>query len=385
MNIHEIKLRIQNANNEMERMQLETQLANLKEQVEHSIRSANKEISYTIREWTIQVMIQKYQDGIEDDTNEIFIPDYQRDYKWDLRTASRFIESIFLNFPIPYLYMADVHDPSDIERDGRVEVVDGSQRIRALYYFLNNALTLTDLKELTILEGFTFDDLPSARKRRFLRETIRCVELKGEVTESYRRDLFERINSGMKKLVAMEVRHGSQEAESIFYKSVIIPCSTNPLFESLAPLSDDKKRNADHRELVLRFFAYYYDLDNYNGSVKSFLDNFLKEKSVDESPNLVAECLSIFESMLNFVSTHIGIIGFRKTDRSKTTPRARYEAISVGVALALKQMPTLTPVNPISQWLFSDEFQRIVGADSANNTSQLLGRINYVKNKLLES
>jgi hypothetical protein len=185
--------------------------------------------------------------------------------------------------------------------------------------------------------------------------------------------------------VAMEVRHGSQEAESVFYKQVIIPCSVNPLFETLAPLSDDKKRNADHRELVLRFFAYYYSLSKYNGSVKEFLDEFLREKSADNSPTLVAECIQLFQSMLQFVNTHIGTIGFRKTAKSKTTPRARYEALSVGVAFALKEVPNLTPANPISQWLFSEEFQKIVGADSANNTSQLLGRINFVKNKLLES
>ena len=77
-------------------------------------------------------------------------------------------------------------------------------------------------------------------------------------------------------------------------------------------------------------------------------------------------------------------MGFKKTPTSKTTPRARYEAIAVGTALALKENPQLQePVIPVGEWLFEEEFETIVTADSANNTSQLKNRIFYVKDKLL--
>ncbi len=83
-----------------------------------------------------------------------------------------------------------------------------------------------------------------------------------------------------------------------------------------------------------------------------------------------------------FIEKHISI-GFKKTATSKTTTRARYEAISIGVALALRDSPELEPAINISEWLFTDEFQEIVGADSANNENQLRRRINYVKDMLL--
>ncbi|RDL28809.1 DUF262 domain-containing protein [Photobacterium damselae] len=383
MNILELNKELEHETDEQVKIQLKSKINELKEAAERKIRKSNRDIHYSIREWSIEIVLSKYSEGLEEDKNELFIPDYQRDYKWDAKIASRFIESILLNFPIPYLYIADVDAPDDPDLDGRAEIIDGSQRIRALHYFYNDDLVLENLKELKELEGFKFSDFVAARKRRFLRETLRMVELKGEVDESSRRDLFERINSGVKRLEAMEVRHGSEEANSLFYKSLIVPCSEDKLFSQLAPLSDKKKKNADHRELVLRFFAYLNNLHNYKGYVKPFLDDYLKKESLEANEDTIEQYKLDFDNTMNFIDRNFGGMGFKKTLNSKTTPRARYEAIAIGVAMALKEEPNLEPAVEISTWLMSDEFQTIVGADSANNTSQLIKRIDYVKNKLL--
>ncbi|MEZ6180986.1 DUF262 domain-containing protein [Klebsiella pneumoniae] len=358
------------------------EIAALVAKADNDIRLAQRNIGYNVREWTAEVIVQKYGENLDIDANELFIPDYQRDYKWDVKTASRFIESILLDFPIPYLYIADVFN-EDPELDGRVEIIDGSQRIRAIHYFWNNEFELKDLKELKSLEGFKFSDLLASRQRRFLRASLRFIELKGDVEEQHRRDLFERINSGVKRLEAMEVRHGSDAAASIFYRDVISPCSVNPLFSQLAPLSDRKRSNGDHRELVLRFFAYLNDLDNYKGFVAPFIDQYMNTQANQVTQQNVSSYTDEFEKMLQFVNAHFPM-GFKKTPTSKTTPRARYEAIAVGTALALRSNPQLLePAQPISDWLFEAEFEGIVTADSANNTTQLKNRIFYVRDKLL--
>lgn len=201
------------------------------------------------------------------------------------------------------------------------------------------------------------------------------------MSESHRRDLFERINSGMKKLVGAETRHGSEYASSQFYKNIIVPCSEDTLFSELAPLSDKKKSNGDHLELVTRFFAYLNDLDSYDGKVLQFLEGFLA-KSVERDAASIELDLKEFERTMQFINKFF-TNGFRRTATSKTTPRARFEAIAVGVAIALRENPDLVePASPVSDWLFEEEFQRVVSADSANNKSQLLARIYYVKNKV---
>ncbi len=385
MDIVALKNQLKASSDEQERIKLKSDIAEIREEAERVVRKANRDIHYSIREWSIEIILAKYKDGLDTEENELFIPDYQRDYKWDLKVASRFIESILLDFPIPYLYIADVDDLNNPELDGRVEIIDGSQRIRALHFFCNDEFALEQLKELKALEGFKFSDFVAARRRRFLRETLRMVELKGGVDESSRRDLFERINSGVKRLEAMEVRHGSEEANSAFYKQVIVPCSEDALFSTLAPLSDKKKSNADHRELVLRFFAYLHNFDNYKGYVKPFLDEYLRQESQVIDVDALSGYVKEFNNTMSFIERNFGGMGFKKTINSKTTPRARYEAIAVGVAMALAEDPLLeSPVIEVSSWITSDEFQEIVGADSANNVSQLTRRIQFVKQKILE-
>lgn len=386
MNITELKKELNTTSDSSQKILIKSKIKDLTDKAELHIRKSNNEFQYQTREWSIEMLLNMFQSIKREDqhSNELFIPDYQRDYKWPAQIASRFIESILLGFPIPYFYIGEIDpygDEGDIDK-ARLEVIDGSQRLRALYYFVNNQIPLNKLKELKELNGFYFNDLPAARQRRFLRETLRLVEIRGDIAEEHRRDLFERINSGSKSLVSMEVRDGSPEAQSDFYKKVLIPCSINPLFSELAPLSNKKKANADHREFVLRFFAYANNMDNYKGKVKEFLDDYFASEAIRADENFVDNHISEFNATMKFIKTHIEF-GFRKTASSKTTPRARYEALAIGTALALRENDNLEPAIDIADWLFEDKFQEIVGADSANNENQLKRRINFVKNMLL--
>lgn len=109
-----------------------------KENAEQEIRDNRKRVDYKTLEYPIEVIVQKYLDGIDEDKNEIFIPDYQRAMAWDEDTQSKFIESIMLDLPIPYIFVADVSESEDLTR---LEIIDGTQRIRTLSRFINNELT----------------------------------------------------------------------------------------------------------------------------------------------------------------------------------------------------------------------------------------------------
>lgn len=123
---------------------------------------------------------------------------------WPDDHQSKFIESIFLGLPIPYIFVADLR-PEE-EDLARLEIVDGTQRIRTLDKFLKNELRLCGLKKLENLNDFKFSDLSLARQRRFNRATIRMIVLTDKADEEVRRDLFERINTGSIALNDMEKR-----------------------------------------------------------------------------------------------------------------------------------------------------------------------------------
>jgi Protein of unknown function DUF262 len=166
-----------------------------KEAAESEIREKQKIVDHYTKEYPVEVLIQKYKEGLENNTNQIYIPDYQRNIVWTDEHQSSFIESIFLGLPIPYILVAE-HSKNLAEEDSvRLVIVDGTQRIRTLYRFLENELELSELQQLEHLNNFKFSDLPLARQRRFNRTTVRMVVLTEKATEKIQRDLFQRINS----------------------------------------------------------------------------------------------------------------------------------------------------------------------------------------------
>lgn len=160
---------------------------------EMEIRDKRHQINYDTKQYPLEILVQKYMEGIDDDTNKLFIPDYQREMTWDEARQSKFIESVILGLPIPYLFVADIGDRENDE--SRLEMVDGAERILTLTRFVNNELTLSGLEKLEHLNGFKFADLLLPRQRNFNRTTLRVIELIKTPNQEFRRDLFERIQS----------------------------------------------------------------------------------------------------------------------------------------------------------------------------------------------
>jgi uncharacterized protein with ParB-like and HNH nuclease domain len=78
------------------------------EAAEFEIANNIRDIRYIVREYPAEVVVQKYLQGKSDDANEIYVPDYQRDLIWPERNQSRFIESLLIGLPIPFLFVADI-------------------------------------------------------------------------------------------------------------------------------------------------------------------------------------------------------------------------------------------------------------------------------------
>jgi hypothetical protein len=90
--------------------------------------------------------------------------------------------------------------------------------------------------------------------------------------------------------------------------------------------------------------------------------------------------LNTFTNMVNFIKNNFPI-GFRKEARSNSTPRVRFEAIAIGVHLALQENPDLIIQNV--NWLDSKEFAILTTSDGSNNTGKLKNRVEFVRDCLL--
>lgn len=182
---------------------------------------------------------------------------------------------------------------------------------------------------------------------------------------------------GSDELKQIEVLKGSYSGK--FY-DFITECSNNELFKKLCPISEKRTLREEPQQMVLRFFAYSEKRDEYKNKVAPFIEKYIKDKKDSFTDKIKKEMKNSFVSMLKFVDTNFEN-GFAKTKTAKSTPRVRFEAISVGVYLALLEKPTLDRVN--TDWLESDEFKTHTRSDAANNRLKLIGRTDYVKNKIL--
>lgn len=378
MDITELKTQLEKVDDPKQRAFLLSQLELFKQEAEEQIRDEQRDVAFETKEYTVELLVNKYHSGLDDDTNELFVPDYQRDFVWNNKRQSRLIESLILGFPIPYIFTADVLS-EDLELDGRIEIVDGSQRVRTLHAFVHNQLILQDLKSLSALNGFTFQELPLSRQRRFMRIPVRVIELSSKCSEETRRDLFERINSGSDILKDMEVRKGSELGSTNLYTEVIKPCSAMAQFKILAPLSEAKEKRDERLEFTLRFFAYLESYQAFDHSVRDFLNDYMiANGNVNEAKQRAMK--DEFSKVLTFVQTYYPA-GFRKTVNAKSTPRVRFESLAVGTALALREQPDLVPQN--LDWINSERFKILTTSDGANSRVKVIERIEYVRDKLL--
>jgi uncharacterized protein with ParB-like and HNH nuclease domain len=342
---------------------------------EAEIRDKQQLVNYDTKEYPVEILVQKYMEGKDDDTNELFIPDYQRDMAWDEARQSKFIESIILGLPIPYIFVADIYD--DENDEARLEIIDGTQRIRTLTRFINNELTLTELKKIQSLNGFKFADLPLARQRRFNRTTLRMIQLTEGTNEEVRRDLFERINTGSVDLNEMEKRRGILPGQ---FLELIEELSKHDKFRKLCAFSESAIRSREPQEFVLRFFAFLNNYQKFNSKINIFLDEYLKQVNAD--PKFDREKMRAeFESMLNFVEKYFPQ-GFRQgKNGARTTTRIKFESLAVGVALALRETSNLEPKS--TELLNSQQFKDLTKSDASSSKNKVVLRIEYVRDRLL--
>jgi hypothetical protein len=343
----------------------------LVEAAEEQIVEQSRRIEFYLTEYSIELLANKMRNG------DFEVPAYQREFTWEHERKSRFIESVLMGLPIPFLFFWENPDT------GKLEVVDGSQRLRTIEEFVLGDLVLGDLEELSLLTGFRFRDLPESRQRKVKNRSIRGIVLNEHADEESRFDLFERINTGSKIANPAEVRRGARGGP---FLDLVIDLSKDNTFVELAPVSNKQLKLREREELVTRFFAYSDGLKSYKDKVSPFLFAYTKKMNVyfEKNPAELDEYRRRFLDTMAFVQRNFKL-GFRRTPGGKATPRARFEAIAIGSYLALRERPSLMSSQiEVEDWLYSDEFATVTGSDGANAIGRLKARMHFVRDHLLE-
>lgn len=209
-------------------------------------------------------------------------PDFQRRHRWDLERKSKLIESFIMNVPIPPVFLYE-------ERFSYFEVMDGLQRLTAIYEFYTDKFALEGLEEWEEINGLKYSELPEQIKkgidRRYLSSIILLQETAKSPEEAARMKqlVFERLNSGGIKLEPQETRNALYDGplnklclilarDAFLCKMWEIP--EKELGDEL--LENEPYRKMEDVELVLRFFAFRQIEKYESSSLRDFLDFYLK-------------------------------------------------------------------------------------------------------------
>lgn len=346
------------------------------DRAERDIEQLELSIKFIVTDYTAEFLVEKIRQ------EEYFIPGYQREFVWKPKAQSRFIESVLIGLPIPFLFLWQADD-------GRLEIVDGSQRLRTLQRFMDSELRLSDLQLLESLEGFYFENLTRSRQRKFGSRVIRGIVLDNSVGEATRTEMFNRINTGGTKANEAEVRRGALPGPM---SDLVKRAADHPLLVELTPISDHLIAGREREELAVRFFTFLDRAEIEGNSVvfpgwqdrpREYIYAFVKNANARglEDPGYIDQLWAEFEQMLSFVKENFPN-GFRKAAQATQVPRVRFEAISVGSGLALRERPNALNTDVVP-WIDGKDFQDITTSDAANVRSKLQGRVGYVFDKLV--
>lgn len=258
-------------------------------------------------DWTTETIINQINKG-----NIQLNPKFQRRDAWDKNRKSRFIESIILGFPIPQIVLAESKS-----KKGSYIVLDGKQRLLTIRQFasektdqLYQPLKLQNLEIRSDLNGLSHMDLKediqfSTELSCFENQPIRTVVLRNWVDEGFLYHVFLRLNTGSVSLSPQELRQA-------LHPGPFLEFLDKASAESLALQSILKNKKPDFRmrdaEILLRYFAFQYDLSNYKGVLKKFLDDFCQHCNKEWhciEPQLI-NSLRIFESAHSAIEEAFG-------------------------------------------------------------------------------
>ena len=146
-------------------------------------------------------------------------PEFQRRNIWPEPAKSYFIDTLLEGLPIPNIYMRSVTNPADM-RTYR-EVVDGQQRLRTIWDFVENRIRLG--QNANTFQGMKYEDLDEHAQRSLLAYQIGVVQL-FEATNDKVLDIFNRLNAYGLSLNSQELRHGRYQGgkyKGVFRRAVI--------------------------------------------------------------------------------------------------------------------------------------------------------------------
>lgn len=339
------------------------------------------------------------------DSGIMEVPLFQRNYVWDIKKASRLVESLILGLPVPELFFY-----SEGDENTTYKIIDGQQRLLTIYFFVKgrfpkntdsrllireNLNTDNDFESLmadnSIFQDFTLnlnsndsqkasryhgkkfatldkDTQIKFRLRRYLR-TVVVRQNKPDNNNSSMFEIFNRLNTGGTPLNHQEIRASLYYCE--FYEMMMQLNNENKWRELLGKPTQDL--HCTDIELILRSMALLQDGNSYSPKMVSFLNTY-SQKSKSFTDAHIEYLKKLFLSFIDACSELGNKAFFRNNRFSKTL----FESVFVAVCRPSfeKQLLVKQKINKSSFEKLKEDVAFISFLQSGSSSSDnICGRI----------
>lgn len=284
-------------------------------------------------DYDVEGLVRRLQRG------DVLIPSFQRGYVWTIKEASRFIESLLLGLPVPGVFLARESDSN------KLLVIDGQQRLRTLQFFYEGVFNPKEdqasrrvfrlQKVQKKFDGKTLKTLDESDRIKLQDSIVHATIIKQESPEDDNTSIyhvFERLNNGGQKLKPQQIRVAIYHGRFI---DVMKQLNDHSRWRAIFGRKDSDLKD---QELILRFFALFFDHTSYRQPMKEFLNKFL-QKHRNPSDEFLSLCEVLFRDTIDVVWEIVGKRAFRP-ERALNT--AVFDSVMVGMA---RRIASGVPVN----------------------------------------
>lgn len=245
----------------------------------------------------------------------ILDPDFQRKDVWKPRQKAELVESILMNIPLPFIYVTE-------NRKAELIVVDGRQRLTALFEFIDNVYSLGQgLQILTSLRGKKFSELTPLMQGVIEDYQLATHIIKPPTSDRVLIDIFDRVNRGGTRLSNQEIRNALYQGKC----TKLLTRLANSSAFIIATGDSIKKERMKDKYLILRYLAFYLwrkehvenqttELIDYTGDTEEFLAKYMQYIN-SLSDDRIDKIEGVFNKAMNNTRSILGSDAFRLPSR----------------------------------------------------------------------
>jgi len=301
----------------------------------------------------------------------ILKPRFQRNLVWNDKHKENFIQTILLNLPFPEVYFCD----GKIElknKNSKTNVVDGQQRLNAIYNYINGDIKCFNIK--------TFDSLTDKEKTTFYNYRVVVRDLQ-QVDNNQIKDIFKRINSVNYALNATEIHNALYEGEFI---NVAKKISQDKSLDKLSIFRDSQISRMKDIELILVIMStieingYFTRSQEVEGLIQRYDNKYpsrlIMKKNLIGTFNLLSkinlENDSMWFRVSNFFTLIVELIKFNNEFKKQLTPKKLKEKL-----VELEKSINKNKTKDIEKNIYAKYYYYVYQATASKNARIYRGKI----------